>query len=74
MKEALSTPEKNEWMKTVKSEIDPLHTNKVWNLTKLSSGQKAISSKWAFKWKCNADGHMEQHKAIIFEAQKIIRC
>ena len=29
VKEALSSPEKNEWMKAMESEIDSLHTNKV---------------------------------------------
>ena len=30
MEETLSIPEKNQWMKAMKSEIDSLHTNKVY--------------------------------------------
>ena len=36
MKEALSSPEKNQWMKAMKSEIDSLHTNIVLDLTELT--------------------------------------
>ena len=57
MKEALSTPEKNE--------IDSLHTNKVWDLAELPSGWKAISSKWVFKLKYDAEGHMGQRKTRL---------
>ena len=73
MKEVLSSREKKEWMKAMESEIDSLHTNKVWDLAKLLSGQKAISSKWVFKRKYDADGHMEQHKDRLV-AQRIVRC
>ena len=62
MKEVLSSREKNEWMKAMESETDLRHTNKVWDLAKLPSGQKAIGSKWVFKRKYDAVGHIEQHK------------
>lgn len=52
-------------MKAMESEISSLHTNKVWDLTKLPSRRKAIGSKWVFKRKCDADGDMEHHKARL---------
>ena len=45
VKEALSSPEKREWMKAMKSEINSLNTNKVWDLAELPCGWKAIGSK-----------------------------
>ena len=64
MEEALSCPEKkNQWMKAIKSEIDSLHTNKVWNLTELPKDHKAIGSKWLFKRKYDADVNLEHYKA-----------
>ena len=50
-------------MKAIESEFDSLHSNKVWDLAKLPHAQKAIGSKWVFKWKYDVDGHMEQYKA-----------
>ena len=38
VKEALSSPEKREWMKAMESEINSLNTNKVWNLAELPCG------------------------------------
>ena len=55
VKEAVSSHEKNEWMKAMESEIDSLHTNKVWELTELPNEQKAIGSKWMFKRKYDPD-------------------
>ena len=38
VKEALSSPEKLEWMKAMESEINSLNTNKVWDLAELPCG------------------------------------
>ena len=38
VKEALSSPEKGEWMKAMESEINSLNTNKVWDLPELPCG------------------------------------
>ncbi|GAB1600790.1 hypothetical protein Ahia01_000357100 [Argonauta hians] len=65
MKEALSGPEKNEWLKAMENEISSLHSNAVWDLTELPSGRKAIGSKWVFKRKYDADGNMEHYKARL---------
>ena len=62
VKEALSSPEKREWMKAMESEINSLNTNKVWDLAELPCGQKAIGSKWVFKRKYDCGGNMKQHK------------
>ena len=59
MEEALSSLEKNQWMK---SEIDSLHNNKVWDLTELPKDRKAIGSQWVFKRKYDADVNLEHYK------------
>ena len=65
MEEALSIPEKNQWMKAMKSETDSLHTNKVRDLTDLPKDHKAIGSKWVFKRKYDANGNLEHYKARL---------
>ena len=72
MKEALSIPEKNEWVKAMEGETDSLYTNKVWDLTELPRSRKAIGSKWVFKQKYGANGHVEQHKARLV-SQRTVR-
>ena len=63
VKEALSSPEKREWMKAMESEINSQNTNKIWDLAELPCGRKAIGSKWVFKRKYDSGGNMKQHKA-----------
>ena len=46
-------------MKAIESEIDSLYNNEI------PSGRKAISSKWVFKRKYDADGNLEQHIARL---------
>ena len=60
VKEALSRPEKREWMKAMENEINSLNTNKAWDLAELSCGRKAIGSKWVFKRKYESGGNMKQ--------------
>ena len=42
-----------------------LQENKVWELTTLSPGKKAISCKWVYKVKTNYDGSIERYKARL---------
>ena len=65
VKEALSSSAKREWMKAMESEINSLNANKVWDLTELPCGQKAIGSKLVFKRKYDSGGNMNQHKARL---------
>ena len=59
VKEALSIPEKREWMKEMENEINSLNTNKIWDLAELPCGRKAIGSKWVFKRKYDSGGNMK---------------
>ena len=42
-----------------------LKDNKVWELTTLPPGKKAIGCKWVYKVKTNSDGSIERYKARL---------
>ena len=65
MEEALSSPEKDEWIKAMESEMESLNKNEVWNLVKLPEGRKSVGCKWVFKKKHDADGNVERFKARL---------
>ena len=46
-------------------EMKSLSDNKVWELTTLPPGKKAISCKWVYKVKTNSDGLIERYKARL---------
>ena len=60
---ALSTPERGCWHDAMEQEMKSLHDNDVWELVKLPENRKPVGSKWVFKAKTDADGHVERHKA-----------
>ena len=49
----------------MKSELDSLHRNDVWDLCDLPQGRKAVGSKWVFKRKYDVDGSIERYKAML---------
>ena len=49
----------------METELQSLHKNKVWELSELLPGRKAIGSKWVFKQKHDADGNVERHDARL---------
>ena len=46
-------------------EMKSLKDNKVWELTTLPPGKKAIGCKWVYKVKTNSDGSIERYKARL---------
>jgi len=60
--EALSSPEKDEWLKAKKEELESMKTNKVLDLFDLPKERKAIGNKWILKVKRKLDGSIERHK------------
>lgn len=53
------------WRKSMGYEVDALEINHTWSLTKLPPGKKALTSKWVYKIKYNADGTIERHKSRL---------
>lgn len=62
MSDALS---KTEWIDAMKTEIDSIHDNQVWELVELPEGRTPIGSRWVFKVKTNGDGSVERCKARL---------
>jgi hypothetical protein len=62
-KEAMAGPSSREWHKAMKSKMESMYENQVWNLEELLEGVKPIGCKWIFKRKTDADGNITIHKA-----------
>ena len=65
MEEALASPDKAKWQNAMSMEIESLHVNDVWDLVELPKDWKAVGSKWVFKFKVDAEGSVERHKARL---------
>ncbi|CAI7793845.1 unnamed protein product [Closterium sp. NIES-53] len=55
LKEALESSDAEEWKKEMESELKSIEENGTWELVELPEGRKAITSKWFFKIKSDAD-------------------
>src|SRR6266542_4157855 len=49
----------------MRSEMNSMKDNQVWNLVDLLDGVKAIECKWIFKRKIDLDGNVRIHKARL---------
>ncbi|CAI7921194.1 unnamed protein product [Closterium sp. NIES-54] len=63
LKEALESSDAEEWKKAMESELKSIEENGTWELVELPEGRKAITSKWLFKIKSDADGNIERYKS-----------
>lgn len=64
-KEAMKSPNKDEWIKAMLKEISSLKENNTWSLQELPQDRKAIPCKWVFKIKKNPDGSIDKYKARL---------
>ncbi|CAI7780011.1 unnamed protein product [Closterium sp. NIES-53] len=58
-------PEREEWKKAMESELKSIEENGTWELVELPEGRKAITSKWLFKIKSDADGKIKRYKSRL---------
>ncbi|CAI7812883.1 unnamed protein product [Closterium sp. NIES-54] len=65
LKEALERSDAEEWKKAIESELKSIEENGTWELVELPEGRKAITSKWLFKIKSDADGKIERYKSKL---------
>ncbi|CAI7747366.1 unnamed protein product, partial [Closterium sp. NIES-54] len=65
LKEALESSDAEEWKKAMESELKSIEENGMWELVELPKGRKAITSKWLFKIKFDADGNIERYKSRL---------
>ncbi|CAI7796842.1 unnamed protein product [Closterium sp. NIES-53] len=65
LEEALESSDAEEWKKVMESELKSIEENGTWELVELPEGRKAITSKWLFKIKSDADGKIERYKSRL---------
>ncbi|CAI7882254.1 unnamed protein product [Closterium sp. NIES-53] len=65
LKEALESSDAEEWKKAMESELKSIEDNGTWELVELPEGRKAITSKWLFKIKSDADGKIKHYKSRL---------
>ena len=64
-KEAMNDIDAHHWVKAMKSELDSMYSNQVWDLVKVPNGIKSIGCKWDYKRKRRIDGKVENFKARL---------
>lgn len=64
-KEAMASPEAAKWKEAMKSEIQSMYDNQVWNLVDTTPGLKTVGCKWIFKKKTDMDGKVHTYKARL---------
>src|SRR4051812_7541943 len=47
----MMSPDSNKWLESMKSEMESMYENQVWNLVDLPHDRKAVEDKWIFKRK-----------------------
>ncbi|CAI7866109.1 unnamed protein product [Closterium sp. NIES-53] len=65
LKEALESSDVEEWNKAMESELKSIDENGTWELMELPEGRKAITCKWLFKIKSDADSKIERYKSRL---------
>ncbi|CAI7833788.1 unnamed protein product [Closterium sp. NIES-53] len=65
LKEALESSDAEEWKKAMESELKSIEENGTWELVELPEGRNAITSKWLFKIKSDADGKIERYNSRL---------
>ena len=61
--EAMKDIDAPHWVKAMKSELDSIYSNQIWDLVKAPNGIKPIGCKWVYKRKRGIDGRVETFKA-----------
>jgi Reverse transcriptase (RNA-dependent DNA polymerase) len=62
IRETLTCPAKEKWMKAMEEEMESMRSNNIWELVDLPEGRKAIGNKWVLKIKRLADGSIDRYK------------
>jgi Reverse transcriptase (RNA-dependent DNA polymerase) len=63
--EVMSREDSEEWLEAMKSELQSMEDNQVWDLIDLLDGIKHARNKWVFKRKTDMDGHLIVYKARL---------
>ena len=60
--EAMKDIDAHHWVQAMKSKLDSIYSNQVWDLVKAPSGIKPVGCKWVYKRKRGIDGKVEPLK------------
>ena len=63
--ETINDIDAHHWVKAMKSELDSMYSNQVWDLVKAPNGIKPIGRKWVYKRKRGIDGKVETSKVRL---------
>jgi hypothetical protein len=63
--EAMMDPDSEKWQSAMRSEIDSMSENQVWNLVDQPDGVNPIECKWIYKKKKDMDGNVHVYKARL---------
>ena len=63
--EAMKDIDAHHWVKVMKSKLDSMYPNQVWDIVKASNGIKPVGCKWIYKRKRGIDGKVENFKARL---------
>ena len=63
--EAMMDPDSEKWQSAMRSEIDSMGNNQVWNLVDPPDGVRPIECKWIYKKKKDMDGNVHIYKARL---------
>ena len=63
--EAMNDINAHHWVKAMKSELDSMYSNQIWDLVKAPNGIKPIGCKWVYKRKIWIDGKVKTFKARL---------
>ncbi|KAL4283207.1 hypothetical protein GQ457_16G018950 [Hibiscus cannabinus] len=63
--EAVASPDSENWLEAMRSEMDSMSENQVWTLVEPPEGLKPIGCKWVFKKKTDMDGNVHTYKGRL---------
>lgn len=63
--DAMSRDDSDKWLGAMKSELQSMEDNHVWDLVDLPDGVKPVKNKWVFKRKTDMDGNLTVYKARL---------
>nr|GEW81578.1 hypothetical protein [Tanacetum cinerariifolium] len=64
-KEAMASLKAAKWKEAMKSEIQSMYDNRVWNLVDTTPALKTVGCKWIFKKNIDMDGKVHNYKAWL---------
>jgi hypothetical protein len=63
--EAVMGPESERWLEVMRSEMESMRDNRIWNLVDPFNGVRDIEFKWIFKKKTCVDRNVHIYKARL---------